>query len=308
MKTFTSVAVCLALILAPFVFPAVARAQDSSQAAVVPDGKEPDPAVALASALAAACRLNEPRFMIYLTADNAAAFHMLPSNQRIALMKRFSLSDDAGRPLISSDVRNHTVLRCEAPGGTVEFRFGDTRIRENLAFIPVNAVGAQGTEFGMVRESGGWRILSLGLVLLDIQQLSKQWVSQDLIARQQNAVQTLHGLADVIQTYVHAFGRLPESLAELGPAPKGQISPEQADLVNADLASGKQDGYVYRYTILPAPNGLDPSFELAATPEQYGKSGYESYFLDADGKVHGADKHGTVATQDDPLVPAEKTQ
>jgi hypothetical protein len=93
----------------------------------------------------------------------------------------------------------------------------------------------------------------------------------------------------------------------LGPAPKGQISPEQASLVNAGLAAGKQNGYLFRYRIVPDPSGNDTNFELAATPESYDKVGRRSFFLDAEGKVHAADKHGTVATSDDPLADGEKT-
>ena len=81
--------------------------------------------------------------------------------------------DQTGKPLISSDAQNRTVLRCQTPRGTVEFRFGDARTRENLSFIPVTVPDGENTEFGLVRENGSWRLLSLGLVLLDIPQLTQ---------------------------------------------------------------------------------------------------------------------------------------
>jgi hypothetical protein len=144
-------------------------------------------------------------------------------------------------------------------------------------------------------------------VLLDISQLSKQWAQADLTAREDGTVATLHATFEAVQTYLRAFGRLPESLAELGPAPKDQISPEQASLISAELAKGTQDGYEFRYRIVPDIGGNDTEFELAATPKPYGTNGHRSFFLDASGKVHGDDKHGAVATGDDPLVAGEKT-
>jgi hypothetical protein len=269
--------------------------------------QESDPAAALSAALVAACRNNEAQFSNYLTADNATAFRALAAEQRSAFLKRFSLSDMPGKPLASTDQQNHELLLCQTPSASVQYRFGAARVHENLAFIPVSVVNGEQAEFGLVRENGGWRLLSLGLVLLDIPQLAKQWIAEDLRAREEAAVESLHDLADAVQTYHRAFGKFPESLADLGPAPKGQISPEQASLVNADLAAGKQNGYLFRYRIVPDPSGNDTNFELAATPESYDKLGRRSFFLDAEGKVHAADKRGAVATSQDPLAEGEKT-
>jgi type II secretory pathway pseudopilin PulG len=274
----------------------------------LPQNAASDAASALSAALSAACRANETQFVNYLTADNAAAFRALPETQRTALVRRFALTDDPGKPLASTDAQNHTVLRCEATKGTVEYRFGDARVHENLAFIPITVPNLENTEIGLVRENGAWRLISLGLVLLDIPQLAKQWDASDLAAREEAAVQTLRDLAGAIQTYNRAWGKLPESLSDLGPAPPGQISPEQAALVSAELAAGKQNGYVYRYRINPDKNGNDTKFELAATPEKYGQNGHRSFFLDSDGRVHGDDKHGVVATPEDPLISGEKSE
>ena len=271
------------------------------------EGREADPASALSAALGAACRQNEAQFANYLTSDSARAFQSLPEQQKTSLLKRFSLADGIGKTLVSSDGHNHPVVRCQAPEQTVEFRFGEVRSRENLAFVPVSVVDSQETEFGLVRENGGWRLLSLGLVLLDIPQLSKQWEAQDFAAREDAAVADLRGLEDAIQSYRRAFGKLPESLAQLGPAPKNEISPEQASLVNERLAAGSDGGYQFRYRIVPAANESDATFELAATPGDYGKTGQRSFFLDGAGKIHGADKRGTIAAADDPLVAGEKS-
>ena len=266
------------------------------------DGTESDPGSALAAALSAACRANEPHFANYLTQQNAAAFKALPAEQRTSLLQRFALVGEAGKPLLDSDPQNHIVLRCQTPEATTEFRFGDPRVHENLAFVPVDVVDGQRTQFGLVRENGGWRLISLGLVLLDIPQLSKQWAESDLAAHEDAAVATLRGLADAIETYRRAYGKLPDSLAQLGPAPKDQISPEQASLVNEHLAAGSTAGYRFRYRIVSSSEEENQTFELAAVPEAYRKTGRRSFFMDAAGKIHAADKHGELATADDSLV------
>ncbi len=295
----TTIAAMIVVVASAILWPATARAQNNAASEV---------ASALSAALSAACRANEAQFVNYLTADNAAAFRALPETQRTALVRRFALTDDPGKPLASTDAQNHTVLRCEATKGTVEYRFGDARVHENLAFIPVTVHNLENTEIGLVRENGAWRLISLGLVLLDIPQLAKQWDASDLVAREEAAVQTLRDLAGAIQTYNRAWGKLPESLSVLGPAPPGQVSPEQAALVNADLAAGRQNGYLYRYRINPDKNGNDTKFELAATPEKYGQNGRRSFFFDSEGRIHGDDKHGVVAKPGYPLIAGEKSE
>src|SRR3989442_1477955 len=108
-----------------------------------------NPATALSEGLGAACRQDEAHFARYLTADNAAAFRELTVAQRTALMKRLILLEEPGRPLLSSDAAGRTVLRCEASSVSAEMRFGDARVRENLAFIPVEARGE-------TRGAGDW--------------------------------------------------------------------------------------------------------------------------------------------------------
>ena len=51
------------------------------------------------------------------------------------------------------------------------------------------------------------------------------------------------------------------------------------------------------------PTAIRPrSFELAATPVEYGNAGRRSFYLDSKGVLRGADKHGAVATIDDPEI------
>jgi hypothetical protein len=301
-RRFVATLLAAALVLAQgAASPARAQtAKDSPSAA--------EAAEALSAVISAACRANQEQFAKYLTAENAAAFKGLRDDQRASVLKRISLLDDPGKPLLSSDPQQHTVVRCVAAGGSVEFRFGDARVHESLAFIPVNVPSARDADFGLVKENGGWRLLSIGLLLFDISQLSHSWVSQDLQAREDAVVQTLKALADAVETYRRAWGKLPESLAQMGPAPPNEISPEQASLINENIAAGSLNGYSYRYRIVPAANEAEAKFELAASPEDYGKTGKRSFLLDAGGKIHGADKHGAVAAIEDPLIAGEKTE
>ena len=279
------------------------------------EAQSSNPATALSEGLGAACRQDEAHFARYLTADNAAAFRELAVAQRTALMKRLILLEEPGRPLLSSDAAGRTVLRCEASSVSAEMRFGDARVRENLAFIPVEARGetrgageaGRRVDFGMVREGGGWKFLSVGLLLLDLPALARQWAQQaensEIEAQEAAAIAALRKIAEAILTYRRAFGRMPETLAQLGPPPKGGISPDAAGLLDAELAAGSKGGYVFRSVILsPSEEATEPRFNLAATPAQYSKTGRRSFFLDASGVLRGGDKRGTVATAQDPRI------
>jgi hypothetical protein len=240
-------------------------------------------------------------FANYLTDENAAAFRKLPADERSGVMKRFVLLDTAGRPLLANDNQGREILRCEASDASMEFRFGVARVHENLAYIPVTVTGQNAIQFGFVREDSRWKLLSLGLLLIDIPQLQKQWTAQDIDNREKGAIDTLQNLAQAIDTYKQAFGKLPDSLAQLGPAKDG-ISPQAAKLIDANLAAGSKNGYKFRYRVTDGADDGEPGFEIAAIPVEYGKSGRQSFLLDKDGKIHAADKHGAVATVDDPIV------
>jgi hypothetical protein len=275
----------------------------------------PNPETALTDALSAACRQDSPAFSNSLTADNAAAFRELPGPQRTAMMKRFVLLEEPGRPLLSTSSDGHRIVRCESPGFTVELRLSETRVRGNLAFvpmeIPISGEDPHKITFGLVREGGGWKMLSVGLILLDVPTLAKQWEQADLDANEGVAIADLRSVAEAVKTYRNAYRILPETLAALGPAPPGGASPDAAGLLDTGLAAGEKNGYTLRYTIVPATDfvpgedsGKAVNFSIASSPKEYGKSGRRSFFLDSSGILRGADKKGAVATTTDPRVEA----
>jgi hypothetical protein len=281
----------------------------------------PDPSQALAEALTASCRQDQAAFASHLTSDNAQAYRALPEEQRLTMLKRFVLLENMGKPLLSA-LDGHTVLRCEASGVISEMRFGPTEVHENLAFILVtvpesgpNQGQSQSVRIGLIRESGAWKLLSVGLLLLDIPALARQWEGGDLQSREKNAISALRTIANALKSYQTAFGKLPEGLDQLGPPAAGGLSPDSAGLLDSDLATGAAGGYQFRYAIVPAGGEEDESerdktagFTLAATPMNYGKDGRRSFFLDPSGTLRGADKSGMVATADDPREGTEEPQ
>jgi hypothetical protein len=263
----------------------------------------PDVSGTLAEMLSVACRQDTARFPEFLTQTNATFYRQLPSDQQIALLRRIVQLQDAGRALLTSDAAHHAVVRCETPSFTLQIKIGAPRVEQNLAFVPVELASERKAEFGMVLSSGGWKFISLGLLMIDLPQLSAEWALQDMGVREDAAMAALRRVAVAIDTYYKAFEKMPESLGQLGPAPKEGISDEAAGLLDAELAAGRAEGYALRYRIVPAgADGKESRFELAAAPTQYGATGRRSFFLDSSGKMRGADKQGAPATAADPLI------
>jgi len=46
--------------------------------------------------------------------------------------------------------------------------------------------------------------------------------------------------------------------------------------------------------------GAPAKYELSATPLRYGRTGRRSFFRDANGVVHAADRQGAVGSETDP--------
>jgi hypothetical protein len=294
---------------------ALAAPQAQAQAARQPALAQPvgDPVEGLAAALSAACRQDHAAFATHLTAESAATFRALPEPQQTALLKRFILLDDPGKPLLSTPAGGRTEVRCEAAGLVADMHLGVAEVHENLAFVPIE-IGQPGSEprsvrIGFVREGGQWKLLSVGLLLLDLPAMVEQWGEADLQKNEDDTIAALAKIAEALVKYQQAYGKLPEGLEQLGPASADGASPEHAGLLAADLATTSSGGYSLRYVIVPATTEGDDSdrnkaagFALAATPIEYGKAGRRSFYLDSNGTLRGDDKHGAVATADDPRI------
>src|ERR1700686_4430592 len=280
------------------------------------------PAGALRDVLQAACSQNAADFSRYLTTRSKESFERLTPAARGALMKRFVLLNMPGKATATANPAGRPIVRCETPDVTTEMSIGGTDTRENLAFLPMelrdvtDSTGANVRQItmGLVREEGQWRLLSIGVLLLDIPSLEVEWDTEEAEANEITALGNLRRLADAVETYRRTYFRLPESLASLGP-PASRASAkntqakalaatrEHAGLLDEEFAAGNKDGYEFRIIIAGADTlGAPAKYQLSAIPSDYGRTGKRSFFRDSDGGWHAADHGGAVGSESDPLV------
>ncbi len=287
------------------VAPAASPPPSSSAPTPAPDA----PSAALRDLLAAACAHDEPSFEKFLTARNAQSFSHLAPTARTELMKRFVLLDAAGKPTLSSNPSGRPDIRCATPDGAAEIQLGGAELHDNIALLPldirdVSELGGGDPHhilMGMVRENSSWKILSLGMLFLDLPSLEVEWDQASIGSNERDALNDLKNIAAAIENYRRTYSRLPESLTKLGHASK--TSPEAAGLLEADLVAGKSNGYLFRMVIVGANEiGAPAEYELSATPAVYGRTGKISFFRDLHGNFHAADHQGAVGHSIDPMV------
>lgn len=269
------------------------------------------PSSALRDALSAACSQDQINFAHFLTARNKEAFSRLTPAARVALMKRFVLLDEPGKASSSTNPSGRPIVRCETPAVTTEMRIGGADLQDNLAFLPMELRDATDTTganvhqitMGLVRENGQWKLLSLGVLFLNLPALEVEWDAEQMDATERGALEDLKKIADAVELYRRTYSRLPESLANLGPPARGKANADFAALVDSDLATGAKNGFTFRYVIVGASTlGAPAKYELAATPLKYGQTGRRSFFRDSSGVLHGADRQGAVGSETDPKV------
>jgi hypothetical protein len=269
------------------------------------------PSAALKAMLSATCSQNQTEFVRFLTARNKEAFSRMTPSARVALMKRFVLLNEPGKATASANPAGRPIVRCQTPDVTTEMQIGGAELRDNIAFLPMelrDATDSTGANvhqvtMGLVREDGEWKLLSLGLLLLDLPALEVEWDAAEIEATERNAVGALNKVAGAVEAYRKKYLRLPESLANLGPPLHGAANGEAAGLLDSDVANGMKNGYAIRYVIVGASTlGAPAKYELAATPLQYARTGRRSFFRDSNGVVHAADRRGAVGSAADPKV------
>jgi len=269
------------------------------------------PSAALKAVLSAACSQNQTEFVRFLTARNKEAFSRMTPPARVALMKRFVLLNEPGKPTASANPAGRPILRCQTPDVTTEMQIGGAELRDNIAFLPMELRDATDTTgasvhqitMGLVREDGEWRLLSLGLLFLDLPALEVEWDAAEMEATERDAIEALKKVSAAVEAYRNRYLRLPASLANLGPPLHGAANGEAAGLLDSDLANGMKNGYAIRYVIAGASTlGAPAKYELAATPQQYGRTGRRSFFRDSNGVLHAADRQGAVGSESDPKV------
>jgi len=227
-------------------------------------------------------------------------------------MKRFVLLNQPGKPSLLPTGSGRPTVHCETPGGAAELQIGGAEVSDNLAFLPVEVREPTDTtgsstirvQMGLVRENNGWKLLSVGLVLLDLPALAFEWDAAEMESTERAAIDGVKKIAEAVETYRRTYARLPESLAKLGPAKRGSAAgPDGAGLLDQELASGTRMGYRFRYVISGGSDlGAPAKYEIAATPETYGRTGRRSFFRDTNGGMHGADRQGAVGSEVDPRI------
>ncbi len=269
------------------------------------------PSAALKAVLSAACSQNQTEFVRFLTARNKEAFSRMTPPARVALMKRFVLLNEPGKPTASANPAGRPILRCQTPDVATEMQIGGAELRDNIAFLPLelrdttDTTGASVHQItmGLVREDGEWKLLSLGLLFLDLPALEVEWDAAEMEATERDAIEALKKVSAAVEAYRNRYLRLPASLANLGPPLHGAANGEAAGLLDSDLANGMKNGYAIRYVIAGASTlGAPAKYELAATPQQYGRTGRRSFFRDSNGVLHAADRQGAVGSESDPKV------
>jgi len=267
------------------------------------------PGGALSKAIAAACSQSQTEFSRFLTVRNKESFSRLTPAARVALMKRFVLLNEPGKATISANPSGRPIVRCETPSVTTEMQIGGAEVHDNVAFLPMDlhdvtdsaGASARQINMGLVREEGEWKLLSLGVLLLDLPALETEWDEAEIDATEKDALEAVRAIAAAIEAYRKKYPHLPQSLANLASPARGKPSLDAAGLLDADLANGAKNGYTFRYVIAGASDlGAPAKYALSATPLQYGRTGRRSFFRDSNGVVHAADHQGAVGNEGDP--------
>src|SRR6516162_10713009 len=186
------IVLCAFLLAAADCFAQESTPKPEQSAASTPEG----PGSALSRALAAACSQNQAEFTRYLTVRNRDSFSRMTAAARVELMKRFVLLDEPGKPAVSANPAGRPIVRCETPGGTTEMQIGGADVRDNVSFLPLelrdvrDSTGASARQInmGLVREEGQWKLLSLGVLLLDLPALEVEWDESEIEATEKDAL------------------------------------------------------------------------------------------------------------------------
>ena len=279
--------------------------------ATAQSGPVENPSSVLRDAMMAACAHKADDFRQVLTTRNAAAYSRITPAARTTFMKRFVLLDSAGEPHSQNLSNDSYLVTCVNPEATAQITIGKPEPHDNLAFVPFDIKEASDTtgegtrhaQIGMVRENGHWKLLSLGLLFLDLPSLEVEWDRAEIAVNEKSAVVNLKAIADAVENYRKTYTRLPDTLLVLGPPAEGPAKIEKAGMLSDELAKGRKEGYVFRYVVVGAStSGAPAKYELAAIPAEYGRTGAQSFFRDSNGVMRSADHQGAVGSESDPKV------
>jgi type IV pilus assembly protein PilA len=123
-------------------------------------------------------------------------------------------------------------------------------------------------------------------------------------ANETSAIQSLHAIYEAqiqYQTNYPANGYACSLPALGGDASAGAPTPQAAQLLQADLASGYKSGYIFHIVncTKQTVNNQDmyTSYEAVAVPQAVGKTGHRGFCIDMTGEIKSDPAGGTNCTQ-----------
>jgi len=123
-----------------------------------------------------------------------------------------------------------------------------------------------------------------------------------IAANEASAVGSLRALNAACVTYSTAYGRFPNTLAELGPGNGGTPTADAADLIDSFLASGVKSGYKFTFSIGERDDaGHVLGYFITAEPLTPNTTGEDYFYTDQTG-VMRLNKAGP-ANENSPPVP-----
>src|ERR1700761_9844114 len=144
-------------------------------------------------------------------------------------------------------------------------------------------------------------VISIMLILMLI--AIPNFAGMKMQANETSAIQSLRAIYQAqiqFQTNYPANG-FASTLQQLGGDPKtGQPTPQSAQLLQGDLASGQKSGYTFNIvnTTKTTVNNQDmyTGYEVTAVPQAVGKTGHNGFCIDQQGEVRKDPTGGTNCT------------
>ena len=112
-------------------------------------------------------------------------------------------------------------------------------------------------------------------IILTILAVALPLVNQARMSANEVVVVKQIGTIHTAQTqYNSQFGKFAVAMSELGPPPSGASSASAANLMPADLATGKKNGYTFQL------QGTSDGYTINANPDSFNGTGRRSFYTD----------------------------
>lgn len=109
----------------------------------------------------------------------------------------------------------------------------------------------------------------------------------NLSENESSAAASLRTLNSACEDYARLYGGYPKRLSNLGPG--SPASAASAALIDAELAGGTKNGYVFTYTAgASGVSGNVLSYSIMANPMNLGSSGRRRFFTDQSGVIRAS--------------------